>query len=108
MDEGRDGYDDAIARSAEDRAEATFDWGRTDSVGALVVSAAAQLSDATPTDLEPLHARFDPDALDALFRPVEDGRTPTDGTVEFSFEGYRVTVHGEGRVVVERVRKPAK
>jgi hypothetical protein len=48
------------------------------------------------TELPPLSRTVDGDALTKLLRSA-DG---TDLTVEFSYCGYEVTVHGDGRVTV--------
>ena len=71
-----------------------------DAGGALsdaVVSAVANVRGEDPTVLAPLHDAVDPEALDALF--AERASTPED-TVAFRYEGYAVTVSGDGRIVV--------
>lgn len=63
-----------------------------------VVTALADVVDASPTEREPLHDTVDTDALDAVVRV----RHPTNGDVHvtFSFEGYAITVHSYGIVEV--------
>lgn len=64
-----------------------------------VIRAVASAENVDPIDLEtPLHAAVDPDALDTLFRPGTDCR------VQFTYSGYEVTVHDDGRVVLEPER----
>lgn len=93
--------DDVVIRSTEHRAEREFEWEAVDSVGSLVVETVAEVSERPPTELEQLYARVDTDALDRLFRPLADGPSRTGGKVEFPFADYLVTVHADGRIVVE-------
>lgn len=92
--------DDAAIRVETDRAVASFEWAAIESVQTLVVDVVAEFADESPAELEPLYVHVDPDALGTLFEPIEDGPTRTDGTAEFPFDDYRVTVHADGRVVV--------
>ncbi len=96
--------DDVAIRSAEHRAVREYDWGSVESVGSLVVETVAEFAGASPTELEQLYARVDADALDRLFRPVADDASRTGGKVEFPFDDYFVTVHADGRIVVEASR----
>jgi hypothetical protein len=65
-----------------------------------VVREVAAREGVDPTDLEPpLHEVVDPDALDALFRPRDDASEHAT-TVEFTYRGHRVRVHGPGTVDV--------
>lgn len=59
-----------------------------------VVRAVADADGVDPTDLPPLYAAVDPDALDAMFR----GRTA--GSVTFEYTGYTVTVDASADVTV--------
>jgi hypothetical protein len=71
----------------------------TDSASEELIKAVARLNDADPTELPLLADFIDPEALDALFRPREDG-TPrgTDGQVEFTYNAYHVTVDSRGMI----------
>ena len=78
-----------------------------ESLSEAVVTAVAAVSGAEPVAhgraddagaLEPLHDVLDPEALDGLF---ETGGAETSGRVSFSYHGYAVTVHGDGRIIVE-------
>lgn len=64
------------------------------SLAVLAVIAAATDSDVT--DLAPLHSVVDTDALDALLS--DSGSGALDGRLSFQYEGFAVTVFGEGRV----------
>lgn len=96
--------DGVAIRPTENRAVREYDWETVESVGSLVVETVAEFADVSPTELEQLYARIDADALDRLFRPVADGASRTGGKVEFPFDDYFVSVHADGRVVVESSR----
>lgn len=78
-----------------------YEWDAVDSVSSLVVETVAEVSGKPPTELERLYARVDTDALDALFRPLAGGPSRTGGKVELPFDDYVVSVHADGRIVVE-------
>lgn len=67
-----------------------------------VVEAIAAISDADPSELDPLYATVDGDALDQLLSfPAPPGRSG-DLSVTFRYQGYAVTVHSYGVIRVER------
>lgn len=68
-----------------------------------VVDAVAEAEDVDPIELEPLYAAIDPDALDAVVRSQQEGRIAprTSTLVRFEYQGYRVTVAGDGAVDVD-------
>ncbi|WP_458206482.1 DUF7504 family protein [Haladaptatus sp. NG-SE-30] len=71
-------------------------------LGTTVVETVAEVAEVAPDEIEtPLYDVVDPDALDALFAPKQDGRDRTDGTVSFSLHGHYVTVSANGVVTVE-------
>lgn len=61
-----------------------------------VVEAVARRVGSDPLDLPPLFEAVDTDALDAL---VANSTGPIE--VTFEYQGYTVTVQGDGRVDVE-------
>ncbi len=63
-----------------------------------VIATLADVMDADPVDLEPLHATVDPDALNSL---VGD-RHETDGAtnVSFTHEGHVITVSNDGVITI--------
>ena len=76
-----------------------------ESVSFQVIVAVANREGVDPTDIEPptyeaLYDVINPEALDSLFAPREDGTPRSNGTVEFEFCGYWVTVHGDGSIDV--------
>lgn len=68
-----------------------------------VVDAVAEAEDVDPIELDPLYAAVDPDALDAVIRSQREGPiTPRTSTlVRFDYQGYHVTVTGDGAVDVD-------
>ncbi|ARS88717.1 HalOD1 output domain-containing protein [Natrarchaeobaculum aegyptiacum] len=86
----------------------SVDRSETDSVPSLsfeVIAAIAEREGVDPTDIEPptyeaLYDVINPEALDSLFAPREDGTPRSTGTVEFLFCGYHVTVSSDGTVDV--------
>lgn len=74
--------------------------GKTD-VSQTVVEAVAEAEGVPPVELKsPLYDVIDPDALDQVFAErLTDGRMS--GRVTFSYNGYEVTVCGDGYVSVE-------
>lgn len=100
-------YADAIAfslprqsiRMSSGVSTMSSDRTRDEHVSQAIVEAVADAEDVDPTELEiPLYAAVDPDALDALFRPGNHGVV----RMQFSYHGYRITVHGDGQLHLER------
>lgn len=79
------------------------DWSGDETPSYVAVSLVADAEDVRPIDLEPLHSTIDPDALDQLFVPTNGGDERTDGYIAFVFEGYHVTVYGDGEVSATEV-----
>ncbi|MDQ2048949.1 HalOD1 output domain-containing protein [Natronolimnohabitans sp. A-GB9] len=84
-----------------DRSDATT----TDSVCYEVIAAIAEREGVDPTEIEPpeydaLYDVINPEALEALFAPREDGTSRGTGRVEFEFSGYHVVVTSDGDVDV--------
>lgn len=67
-----------------------------------VVEAVAEAKGVDPMELSPpLYDVIDPEALDQVFAPTSmEGRM--EGQVTFSYNGYEVTVFGDGSVAVEK------
>lgn len=71
------------------------------SLSHAVVQAVAEAERVDPLELTPpLYEVIDSDALDRLFA-VTPTHHRTDGEVSFSYNGYGVTVRGDGSVSVE-------
>ncbi|NHN49053.1 hypothetical protein G9464_15840 [Halostella sp. JP-L12] len=82
-------------RDPDDVVERRYDRSDARPVPTIVVDAVAEAAGADPLDLTPLVATIDTDALDALFRSAS-----RDAVLSFEHDGCRVTVSGEGRIVV--------
>lgn len=52
-------------------------------------------------DLDPIFNSVEPDALDAIFQNLSNGPARDEGKVEFTHEGYTVTVHADGGVSID-------
>lgn len=83
---------------------ATCDGDR-DSASMAVVAAVAAATAVDPTDLAPLQAAVDTDALGALFPGTADGEG-RGGRVSFRYEGHDVTLFGDGTVEVGAAGTP--
>lgn len=85
----------AVERSEESR-----------SLSFEIIEAVAEREGVAATDIEPptyeaLYDVVNPEALDALFAPREDGTPRASGRVEFSFCGYDIVVSSDGAVELE-------
>lgn len=75
-----------------------YDWTDPDSISNAIIEAVATCAGVGVLDLDPLNDVVDPDSLNALFSPRSDG-TPRHGiSVQFTFNGYVVTVDSEGTI----------
>ncbi|MXV64284.1 hypothetical protein GS429_19880 [Natronorubrum sp. JWXQ-INN-674] len=73
------------------------------SVSFDIIAAVAEQEGVDPIDIEPpeyeaLYNAINPEALDALFAPRENGSSRSNGRVEFTFSGYQIVVTGDGEV----------
>lgn len=73
---------------------------QSDSLSVRVVEAVAHAANCSSSELEPLYDIVDPDALNTLFAPTMEGKTRTDGKLEFEYAGYDVVVHSSGAIDV--------
>ncbi|WIV67282.1 HalOD1 output domain-containing protein [Natrialbaceae archaeon AArc-T1-2] len=70
-----------------------------------VIDAIAEREGVDATEIEPpeyeaLYEVLNPEALDALFAPREDGTPRSNGQVKFTYCGYDVVVDSDGDVTV--------
>lgn len=73
-------------------------------LSAEVVERVAEREGVRPTHLsEPLNDYVDPDALDALFDDTGEPRTSREGSVEFTYRGYKIVARSSGSVAVEKL-----
>jgi hypothetical protein len=95
--------DDSVAREDDADVEpsetvrARYDW-RTDDPVAAVIETVCLFADVGPTRLDPLDRHVDTDALEGLVNSA--GGSDPDLAITFDWVGYRVTVRGDGEVVV--------
>ncbi len=66
-----------------------------------IVRILAAVMDTTPSEMRPLHAVVNCDALDALFRTRRYGKTRDNISITFHYDVYEVTVEATGKVVVK-------
>lgn len=70
----------------------------------LTTTLAHAISDVTGIDVTDtgftLNDHVDPEALDRLFAPKEDGTPRTNGHVSFTIWGYQVTVYSSGQIAI--------
>lgn len=76
---------------------------RSQSLSFEIIEAIAEREGVEATDVEPpeyeaLYDVINPEALDALFAPREDGTPRASGRVTFTFCGYDVTVSSDGTI----------
>lgn len=74
-----------------------YDWRDAMPLSMIVVMIVADLEGVAPTDLDPLYDYLDPELLDRLFSPQEDGRLAT-GEVSFTYHDYEITVFRHGHI----------
>lgn len=73
----------------------------TGELGVRIVTEVAAREGVDPAALTPpLHDVIDPDALDALFASTPTNRRNGQASVSFTYNGYRVTVTGQGEISV--------
>lgn len=80
---------------------ATYEWSSQDPLSSIVVQVVAAVTDRDPLTFDPLATVVEPSSLDTIFSPRSDGSSRIHGAVTFPFEGYRVTVHATGEIVIE-------
>lgn len=76
-----------------------FDFTECEPSTAVVLTVSA-VTETDPLHLGPLNDCLDPECLDRLFAPREDGTARTGGHVTVTFAGHDVTVHSSGTVVL--------
>jgi hypothetical protein len=66
-----------------------------------LVHALSDVSGHDVTDAEfTLHDHVDPDALDLLFKPREDGTERMNGHLRFTVRGHEVTIYSNGQIAI--------
>jgi hypothetical protein len=80
----------------------SFDWADDVPLCTTVLTLVAEATGVDPTRLPPLNDAVDPDALDGLFAPREDGSSRPPGDVSFAFADADVAIRADGTVTVRR------
>ncbi|WP_137287034.1 HalOD1 output domain-containing protein [Halorussus salinisoli] len=90
----------ADAESANDPA-AVCEPNSHETTTEAVVRALSSVSTTPKTEMEPIYAAVDPDALNSLFGPRENGTPPEfGGHVGFDHASHHVRVESDGTVLV--------
>lgn len=81
------------------------DGKRQQSLSFEIIEAVAEREGVDATEIEPpeyeaLYDVLNPEALDSLFAPREDGTPRNPGRVEFTFCGYDIVVTSDGEITV--------
>ncbi|HMB49783.1 MAG TPA: HalOD1 output domain-containing protein [Natronoarchaeum rubrum] len=76
-----------------------YDWRDAMPLSMIVVMIVADLEGVGATELDPLYDYLDPELLDRLFSPQEDGRLAA-GEVSFTYHDYEITVFRHGHIGV--------
>ena len=70
----------------------------------LTTTLAHAISDVTGIDVTDtgftLNDHVDPEALDSLFKPRDDGTRRINGQLSFTIWGYQVTVYSDGQIAI--------
>ena len=99
-DDSRGDYDTEIITYRNES-----DW-ETESVTATVVEAVATATNTPVTELDPLYNVINPDALNLLYTPTNDGnQRQNNGQITFPYNDCEVTVHADGEVTVTPVQE---
>lgn len=76
------------------------EWDRSELPSTAVIDAVAAATNRDPTTMSQLYDYVDPDALDSLMTPQNDGST-NPVTVSFMYDGVAVRVDSRGWVAVQ-------
>ncbi|WP_266078605.1 DUF7504 family protein [Haladaptatus caseinilyticus] len=72
------------------------------SLSTTVTVAVADVAGVEPAEIpEQLYDVIDPEALDKLFKPRDDGTPRRGGRLSFSLYGHHVTIRGDGSITVQ-------
>lgn len=83
--------------------ETIYRASQTEQLSEAIIRAIAATEGIDPTALDtPLYEAIDPDALDDLVQLRRAGGAPSPVRVQFSYYGYEIHVHGDGKLVLRR------
>lgn len=87
---------------ASDGATVSYTVSPEERPSVAVVSAVAMVLEVDPMSLRPLYEVVDPEALNDVVAPDEDGERTVSTAVRFRYHGCDVAVYGDGRVTVSQ------
>lgn len=83
------------------------DWQDDEPVSTALIMGVAAVTNAPPTEIDPLYEVVDPDALNRLFEPTANSSLrPSDGRATFTMNGCTVTVYGSGDIEITPPSEP--
>ncbi|MFH5800532.1 HalOD1 output domain-containing protein [Haladaptatus sp. CMAA 1911] len=88
------------ATAADDRGHG---WTHPDSMCVQVIDAVVETMGTDTAEITPLYDYIDPDALNDLFKPSENGRCRRGGRVEFRMESHVIRISSDGDIEVRPV-----
>ncbi|WP_225334993.1 HalOD1 output domain-containing protein [Halomicrobium urmianum] len=108
-------YDDVQSRGSpggsRGQGDHRYEYHEHESAAELTTTLVHALADVMGRDVSDVEWRLsdsvDPDALDRLFS-TGDGTAGGDCHVAFAVEGYRVTVYGNGEIVITPPERPPR
>lgn len=82
---------------------AAHDWEGDDALSETISRAIAAVSGRSSTEIDQLSTVLDPEAVDALFEPLDGSASRAgDGQLAFSYDGHRVRVSSSGEITIRR------
>ncbi len=79
-----------------------YDWANEDGLSASIIQRMVEEVGISSTEVpESLYQCIDPDALESLFRPLQDGTPRTSGDVTFELAGHYITANSDGTIEIE-------
>lgn len=83
------------------------DWGSDEPVSTVIVTAVAALTNTPATDIAPLYESINPDALNKLYEPTQEGALRKGGgCTTLTVNGCTVTVYWDGEIEIEPPNQP--
>ncbi len=82
-----------------------FQYNRNEhnSLAVEIVTTVAELSGRSPEALESIHNVVDSDSLETIFEPRSPQSRRDNNRIWFSYEGFGITVYGNGFVIIRRL-----
>ncbi|WP_049970744.1 DUF7504 family protein [Haladaptatus cibarius] len=79
-----------------------YDWANEEALSAFIIQQMIEETGVDSSDVpESLYQCIDPDALEDLFQPLQDGTPRTSGAVTFNLAGHYVTANSDGTIEIE-------